>query len=217
MPKINVNMNKNMRELVKEGYEKSRYDASTFRKDGKLTKIEHHFLSKLARLLPEDEKVLDLGCGPGAPIDAYLVKKGFDVTGVDFCRRLLALARKKVPGAKFINEDFSKVTFNEESFDAAISLYAIFHIPRKEHEDLFLRMRRFLKPHGIVLVTLGTSSNEYGEEKNWCGAPIMIWSTYGPDTYTEIITNVGFTVLESGFEGEPTDDEYHFWLLAQKR
>ena len=214
---MNMNMNKNMRELVKEGYEKSRYDASTFRKDGKLTKIEHHFLSKLARLLPEDEKVMDLGCGPGAPIDAYLVKKGFDVTGVDFCRRLLALARGKVPGAKFINEDFSKVTFNEESFDAVISLYAIFHIPRKEHKDLFLRMRRFLKPHGLVLVTLGTSGNEYGEEKNWCGAPIMVWSTYDPDRYREIITNVGFTILESDFEGEPTDDEYHFWLLAQKR
>ena len=217
MPKINVNMNKNMRELVKEGYEKSHYDASTFRKDGKLAKIEHHFLSKLVRLLPEGEKVLDLGCGPAAPIDAYLVNKGFDVTGVDFCQRLLALARKDVPQGEFVEGDFCKVEFDEESFDAAISLYAIFHIPRKEHEDLFLRMRRFLKPHGLILVTLGTSGNEYGEEKDWCGAPTMVWSTYVPDRYREIITNVGFTILESGFEGEPTDDEYHFWLLAQKR
>lgn len=206
-----------MRELVREGYEKSHYDGNSFRKDGKFRRIEHHFLSKLARLLPEGAKVLDLGCGTGVPVDAYLIKQGFDVTGVDFCRRLVALARKDVPGGEFIEGDFSKVEFDEESFDAVISLYAIFHIPRKEHEDLFLRMRRFLKPHGLILVTLGTSGNEYGEEKNWCGAPIMIWSTYGPDTYIEIITNVGFTVLEQGFEGEPTDDEYHFWLLAQKR
>jgi len=205
-----------MRELVKEGYEKSHYDASSFRKDGKLTRIEQHFLNKLIRLLPEGERVLDLGCGPGAPIADYLVKKGFDITGVDFCQRLLALAGKNVPQGKFVEGDFSKVEFDEESFDAVISLYAIFHIPRKEHKGLFLRMRRFLKPHGLILVTLGTSGNEYGEEKNWCGAPIMIWSTYDPDTYTEIIANVGFTILESGFEGEPTDDEYHFWLLAQK-
>ncbi len=214
---MNMDMTKDMRELVEEGYEKSHYDASSFRKDGKLTRIEHHFLSKLTGLLAEGEKVLDLGCGPGVPIDAYLVKKGCDVTGVDFCRRLLALARKDVPQGEFVEGDFSKVEFDEESFDVVISLYAIFHIPRKEHEDFFLRIRRFLKPHGLVLVTLGTSGNEYGEEKNWCGAPIMVWSQHNPKTYREIIANTGFTILESGFEGEPTDDEYHFWLLAQKR
>ncbi len=214
---MNMSMTKNMREFVKEGYEKSHYDASSFRKDGKLSRIEQHFLNELIRLLTEGGKILDLGCGPGAPIDTYLVKKGFGVTGVDFCRRLLALARKDVPEGEFVEEDFSKVEFDEESFEAVISLYAIFHIPCKEHEDLFLKMRRFLKPHGLILVTLGTSGNEYGEEKNWCEAPIMVWSTYVPDRYREIITNVGFTILESGFEGEPTDDEYHFWLLAQKR
>jgi len=64
-----------MRELVREGYEKSHYDGNSFRKDGKFRRIEHHFLSKLVRLLPEGEKVLDLGCGPAAPIDAYLVNK----------------------------------------------------------------------------------------------------------------------------------------------
>ncbi len=205
-----------MRELVKEGYENSHYNAGSFRKDEKLRRIELHFLNKLMGLLPKGEKVLDLGCGPGTPIDAYLVEEGFDVTGVDFCRRLLALAIEEVPQGKFVEGDFSKIEFDEESFDAVISLYAIFHIPRKEHENLFLRMRRFLKPHGLILVTLGTSGNEYGEEENWCGATTMAWSQYDPDTYREIISNVGFTILDSAFEGEPTDDEYHFWLLAQK-
>lgn len=210
-------MSKDMQKLVKEGYEESHYEGSSFRQDGKLKKIEHYFLRRLAKLLPKSAKVLDFGCGTGVPIDAYLVKKGFYVIGVDFCRRLITLARKDVPGGEFIEGDFSKVDFNEESFDAIVSLYAIFHIPRKEHEGLFLRIRNFLKYNGIILVTLGTSGSEYGEEKDWCGAPVMAWSTYDPDTYREIITNVGFTILESGFEGEPTDDEYHFWLLAQKQ
>jgi len=210
-------MGKDMRKLVREGYEKSHYEGSTFRQDGKFKKIEHYFLRRLVKLLPKSAKVLDLGCGTGIPVDAYLIQQGFDVTGVDFCQRHITLARENVPEGKFINEDFSRVDFNEESFDVIVALYAIFHIPRKEHEGLFLRVRSFLKYNGIILVTLGTSGSEYGEEKDWCGAPIMVWSTYGPDTYREIITNVGFTILGSGFEGEPTDDEYHFWLLAQKK
>lgn len=214
--KINVNITKNMRELVKEGYEQSHYEGSIFRQDGKQKRIERYFLKRLIKLIPKSAKVLDLGCGTGTPVDAYLVQQGFEVTGVDFCRRQITLARKDVPGAKFIEGDFSKVNFNEESFDAAMSLYAIFHIPRKEHEDLFLRIRSLLKDNGIILLTLGTSDYEYGEERDWCGAPVMAWSMYDPDRYKDMITSTGFAILDSSFEGKPSDDEYHFWLLAQK-
>lgn len=216
LQKINMNMSKDMRELVKEGYEKSHYDGSSFRKDGKQKKIERYFLRKLVKLVPKSATVLDLGCGTGVPVDAYLIQQGFDVTGVDYCPRLITRARRNVPQGKFINQDFSRVSFDEEAFDAVVSLYAIFHIPRKEHKDLFLRIRSLLKHNGIMLVTLGTSDYEYGEEQGWCGAPVMAWSMYGPDTYEEMITNIGFTILESRSEGKPTDDEYHFWMLAQK-
>jgi len=214
--KTNVNMTKNMRELVKEGYEKSHYDGSIFRKDDKQARIENYFLRRLVKLVPDGARVLDLGCGTGLPVDAYLVKQGFNVTGVDFCLRHINLARRNVPQGEFIEGDLSKVDFDEESFDAVLSLYAIFHLPRKEHEDLFLRIRSFLKDSGIMLVTLGTSDYKYGEEQDWCGAPVMAWSMYDPDRYKEMITKTGFAILDYSFEGKPTDDEYHFWLLAQK-
>jgi ubiquinone/menaquinone biosynthesis C-methylase UbiE len=137
------------------------------------------------------------------------------VTGVDFSQKNINLARKNVPEAEFIKGDFSMIDFKKESFDAIVSFYAIFHIPREEHRDLFAKMNYLLKKKGIIIVTLGTSGSEYGEEDDWCGAP-MAWSSHEPDMAKAIISEAGFTILETFFEGKPGDDEYHFWVLAQK-
>ena len=80
---------------------------------------------------------------------------------------------------------------------------------------LFQKMNRHLKPGGLILVSLGTSDSEYGEEADWCGAP-MAWSTYDPPTYEKVIAEAGFTILKSAFEGRPGDEEYHFWVFAEK-
>ena len=77
-------------------------------------------------------------------------------------------------------------------------------------------MHTLLNNGGIILVTLGTSGSEYGEEKDWAGAT-MAWSTYEPKEYEKMIKDVGFTILEATFEGKPGDEEYHFWVLVKKK
>lgn len=201
-----------MRRIVEEGYEKGDY-AGTFRISDQPNKLQERFLNKLLKLLPEKPHILDFGCGTGVPFDKYLVQHGCSVVGVDIAQKHINEAKKHVPTAKFIRGDFSKIDF-EKSFDAIISLYAIFHIPREEHEGLFLQMAGLLKENGKILITLGTSGG-YGEEEGWCGAR-MAWSTYDPDTYKKLLDNKGFEILEATFEGRPGDEEYHFWVLAAK-
>ncbi|GAJ18309.1 unnamed protein product, partial [marine sediment metagenome] len=92
LEKMSMNRGKNIRRIVKDGYEKSHYDGSIFRKDGKQTRIENYFLGRLVKLVPDRARVLDLGCGSGVPVNACLIKQGFNVTGVDFCPRLITLA-----------------------------------------------------------------------------------------------------------------------------
>lgn len=206
---------KDIRKVVKEGYEKGAY-VKTFRIDtSKLSRFELNMLRELTKKLHKKSKILDLGCGIGAPYDNYFVKKGFDVTGVDFSKKHILMARKNVPKARFIEKDFTKVKFSY-SFDAIVSFYAIFHIPRKENPKLFLKINKLLKPNGLILVSLGTGNEEYGEEKNWAGAKVMAWSTYSPEKYKEIIKKAGFNIIKSVFEGKPGDKEHHFWVLAKK-
>lgn len=206
-------MVKDMRQIVEEGYDKGDY-VSAFRLSKELNKMERLFLDKLIKLIPKKANLLDLGSGPGVPIDKYLVDQGIKVTGIDLSQKHVNLAKKNVPKARFIKGDFSQYEFSEK-FDAIISFYSIFHIPRKEHYDLFLKMYGLLNDGGIILVTLGTSGSEYGEEENWAGTK-MAWSTYEPKEYKRIIKEIGFKILEAAFEGEPGDEEYHFWVLAKK-
>jgi cyclopropane fatty-acyl-phospholipid synthase-like methyltransferase len=205
-------MVKDMRKVVEEGYDKGDY-TSAYRMSKEPNKMEKFFLDKLIKLIPKNANVLDLGSGPGIPIDNYLVDKGIKITGIDISQNHVNLAKKNVPKAKFIKGDFSKYDFDEK-FDAIISFYAIFHIPREEHQDLFLKIYDLLNDGGIILVTLGTSGTKYGEE-DWAGTT-MAWSTYEPEEYKKMIKEAGFKILQTEFEGEPGDEEYHFWVLAKK-
>ena len=59
--------------------------------------VNRNELEEFARLLPKGAKVLDFGCGSGVPVTSFLIKAGFDVTGIDFSEEMLRLARKNVP------------------------------------------------------------------------------------------------------------------------
>jgi cyclopropane fatty-acyl-phospholipid synthase-like methyltransferase len=206
-------MAKSMRKIVEDGYDRGNY-AGIFRFSDKPNKMEERFLKKLIRLLPKNPNILDFGCGVGIPFDKYLVENDCKVTGIDISQKHINEAKKNVPKAKFIKGDFSKIYF-QENFDAIISFYAIFHIPKKEHKKLLLKIFGLLKKNGKILITLGTSKG-YSEENEWCGAK-MAWSSYAPEKYKKLLDETGFKILESEFEGKKGDEEYHFWVLAQKK
>jgi len=204
-----------MRRVVRDGYERDDYEKA-FRANPSLTPMETGFLERLARELPRNGRVLDLGSGTGLPYDGWLAGKGLRVTGVDFSPKHLALARKHVPQAAYLQGDFSKVAFAPGSFDAVTAFYSIFHIPRREHPALFAKIHRWLKPGGRILLTLGTGDMECDEETDWLGAPMM-WSSYPPDQNVHLLEETGFTVLTKEFEGAPGDPEYHFWLFGMRK
>lgn len=208
-------MKDHMRKLVQQGYDNGDY-AHTFRRDRTMPEMAGYFLDKTLQLSPPTPKILDLGSGTGVPFDAYLVERGADVTGVDISQKHTDAARENVPGARFVKGDFSRIDFDGESFDAAIALYAIFHIPRDEHAELFLKVHGLLRARGVFLATLGTRDAQYEEEQDWAGASMMAWSTYDPDAYMRLVGKSGFVIVETKFEGQSGDKEHHFWLLAQK-
>lgn len=207
-------MTNDIRKVVKEGYEKGDY-AGHFRTSSQPNEVEKKFLDRLAALLPKAAKILDLGCGIGIPFDKYLANKGFKITGIDFASNHIAAAKKNVPSAIFIEGDFSKTDFGGERFHAIITMYSVFHIPREEQQSLFNKMRNLLEGGGVILMTLGTSNTD-GLEENWAGAP-MAWSNFDPATYKAMIAQAGFEITESEYEGQPGDDEYHWWVLAKKK
>ncbi len=90
---------------------------------------------ELISRLDKNSKILDLGCGIGLPYDKYFIKNKVNLTGIDISERHIEIAKKNVKDAKYLVGDFFSKDIKNK-FDAIVSYFAIFHIPRTEHMRL---------------------------------------------------------------------------------
>lgn len=97
------------------------------------------------------KRVVDIGCGKGAAAKA-LCAEGARVTGVDPAEAALVEARKTAPGATFECSGAEALPFADETFDAAIFLNALHHVPVTHMRQALAEARRVTKRGGFVLV-----------------------------------------------------------------
>lgn len=203
-----------MREIVEKGYDAIDY-SKCYRKKDDIDEypFEKENIDGMIESLRPGGKILDLGCGPGVPFDRYLVERGFALTGVDISGKQIEEAKRNVPDARFIRADMTSVAFDDASFDAVMSLYAIFHIPREEHKGFLVNIGRMLKPEGPILITTGTDDEDHVTE--FLGSP-MPFSSYPTDDNLRLVKECGFRILRRGDESEHGSMEKHLWILARK-
>jgi ubiquinone/menaquinone biosynthesis C-methylase UbiE len=174
------------------------------------------YTSILLDKLPEGADVLELGCGSGIPTTQQLAEK-FSVTGVDISAKQVELAQQRVPAAKFIHSDMTQLDFPEASFDAVAAFYSMIHVPRQEQEELFRKISSWLRPEGLLVVTMGANSIEAYYNENFLGMP-MYWSHFDSETNHRIIKKAGFGIISAIDE---TADEFEepitfLWVVAKK-
>jgi SAM-dependent methyltransferase len=179
------------KDLVRSGYDAA---SALYRPDDDEDAEYGEWLAEIAPELPEGAMVLDLGCGCGVPSDRWLLRHGFDVTGVDFSPVQIERARRLVPGATFILADMASVELPVDSFDAAIALYSIFHLPLREQRSLIGSVRRWLRKGGLFLAIVPTGPWT-GIEEDWLGSGAeMWWSQERPEVYGGWLSDAGFDV-----------------------
>lgn len=201
------------RELVRAAYDRCANDYAEQRR----TTAEAE-LNLISERLKPGSRILDVGCGAGVPIARHLAKR-FDVTGIDASASMIALAVKNVTSARFVTGDVMEADFPAAGFDAIVSFYAIFHIPRQEHFDLFRRFFRWLRPGGLLLVTVARHDDGPGYTEDDFLGETMYWSNFGPDTYRKILAETGFEieqdgVVGAGLTGADTAEEVHPFFFA---
>jgi tRNA (uracil-5-)-methyltransferase TRM9 len=102
-------------------------------------------------------RLLNIGCAHGP--DFLPFKDGFELHGVDFSDRMIALARKYA--AKFdFNADLAvadaiHLPYRNDTFDYAIAVASYHHIRGREQRcQAFRELRRVLKPGGEAFITV---------------------------------------------------------------
>lgn len=178
--------------------------------------VRLRWLQRALDLVPPGSDVLELGCGAGVPMTAALAT-GRSVTGVDISATQVALARRNVPGATFIQADMATLDLPPASFDAAVAFYSLTHVPRDEQPGLIRRVAGWLRPGGVFLATMGADASADEVEEDWLGVP-MFFSHFGARRNRRLVAEAGLVVEESVVEQEPEDrhDARFLWLVARR-
>lgn len=144
-------------EAVADAYDRVAEKWSAERNEGGFR--EKPWVDELVASLKAGSRVIDVGSGAGLPIAAYLIERGFEITGVDASPRMIELARSNVPSARLIQGDMRTVD-PDGPFDALLAWDSVFHLPRRDHPAVFGRFHSWLRPGSPALISLGASASE---------------------------------------------------------
>ena len=172
------------------------------------------FLSRFIELLPPSGSVLDLGCGAGVPSTKRLAE-AFQVVGADISEAQIALARQNVPEAEFLRADMLDLDLPEASFDGIAAFYSISHVPREQHPRVFSLVRRWLRPGGVFLASLGVGDIP-GWTGEWLGVP-MFFSSHSADANRRLLEEAGLSIVRADVLSmqEPEGEATFLWVLCR--
>ena len=95
--------------------------------------------------------------------------------------------------------------FKNNTFDALVCSYAIFHIKREKHSAIYQRFSEILKPGGIILISVGYSDWEGIED--FYGTD-MYWSHYSWEISLALFKEAGFEILHHEIRKPPNDGRH---------
>jgi SAM-dependent methyltransferase len=162
-------------------------------------------------------RLLDLGCGAGEPFARFFLDRGWQVTGVDFSRKMLEMAARYVPQMETFCADMRDAAFAADRFDAITAVYSLFHVPRGDHEALFKKWYRWLRPGGRALFTYATKeytgSEEFDGYKKFMGEELY-YSHKRPDQLYADLMQAGLGIEAADYR--TIGGETFLWVTVVK-
>lgn len=184
--------------------------ADDFQRQRKRTLVEKGWLDRMVGVAPAHDgprRLLDLGCGTGLPLAAYLAERGLEVTGVDAAPRMLAHFRANLPGTEAQQEDMRDLALGRP-FDALLAWDSLVHLPPDDQHRVFPVFRRHATPGAALLFTTGARAGETRGEA--AGAPIY-HASLDPDAYRALLAENHFRLLDFRAE-DPECGGQSVWL-----
>ncbi|MCU4481649.1 class I SAM-dependent methyltransferase [Acinetobacter ursingii] len=166
-----------------------------------------HFLA----LLPAtDASVLDLGCGSGHPIAAYLIENGCQVTGIDRSEVMLEMARESFPEQTWIDADMRHFHFDQQ-FDGILAWDSFFHLTPDDQREMFAQFSAHAKLGAALMFTSGPSHGEAIGEM--FGEPLY-HASLDAEEYRALLAQYSFDVVK--MVAEDAECTGHTVWLAKK-
>lgn len=191
---------------IAELYERRARDYD--RERGRLLQ-ERAWLDRFLEGIPPDGAVLDLGCGMGEPIAAYVIAAGRSVIGVDASPTLLAIARARFPAAEWIVADMRAIALDVK-VNGLLAWDSFFHLLPDEQRAMFVVFARHAAQGARLMFTSGPSEGE--SMGSYHGEPLY-HASLSPQEYRRLLAAHGF--VEDAFVAEdPSCGGHTIWLAT---
>ena len=118
-------------------------------------KYVSHCRYKINKFLPKNGKnILDFASGPIQYKEYLTYSRNFEKRHcVDFSDTAIKLAKSKIgKKGKFYCNDFLKIKFKKNFFDAIISLHTIYHISKKDQKKVIKKLISISKKNSPIII-----------------------------------------------------------------
>jgi SAM-dependent methyltransferase len=109
---------------------------------------ERAWIDRFAAMLRPGATVLDIGCGSGQPIAAYLAARGHPVAGIDSSPEMIALFRSSLPGEAAEVADMRSLSLDRR-FGGLVAWDSFFHLAPHDQRPMFPVFRDHAGPGAL--------------------------------------------------------------------
>ena len=150
--------------------------------------------------------ILDLGCGPGRDLKAF-VDRGHLAVGLEGSARLAAMARAH-SGCEVWEQDFLALDLPAARFDGVFANASLFHVPSRELPRVLGELRATLKPGGVLFSSNPHGHNEEGWNRGRYGA------YHDLEAWRGFMGAAGFAEVEHYYRPPGLPREQQPWLAS---
>jgi SAM-dependent methyltransferase len=176
-----------------------------------LAPYEEQWLDRFIALLPPPRRVLDIGCGAGAPMAEYLLNHNCAVTGIDSSPTLIAHCRKQLRAGSWMVADMRRLALPQD-FDGLLAWDSFFHLTQHDQRAMFGGFKQHAAAEAVLMFTSGPCAGV--ALGSYHGEPLY-HASLSPEEYETLLTMHSFTTVAHVARDAASGDRT-IWMARHK-
>ena len=174
--------------------------------------VERVWLERFVEALPKNATVLDLGCGAGSPVAAFLARGGLKLTGVDAAPSLISLCRSLLADHDWHVADMRTLSLGRR-FDGILAWDSFFHLDHDAQRRMFAVYKAHAARGALLMFNTGPGHGE--AIGSYQGEPLY-HSSLDASEYGSLLEVANFKVIAHAVE-DPLAGGRTVWLARSRR
>ena len=154
---------------------------------------------------------LDIGCGASGRIIDVLLRRGFEVEGLDLSAEMLRRAQAHHPGVRFHRADICGWSFPRR-YDFISAWDSVWHVPLPQQLGVLRRIVEGLAPQGVFIFTTGGIEHP-GEVTNPCHGEPLYHAAPGIPAVLRLLADSQCACRHLEYDQYPQN---HVYIVAQR-